>query len=257
MRIATWNVNGLRARLELLLHWLRARSPDVVGLQELKLSDEQFPHAELEALGYRALVHGQKAWNGVAILAREAIEPLCVGLPGQAELGARWLSGRVGGIAFASLYCPNGKQLGHDDFPRKLAWLDALSAHVAASHRADEPLALVGDFNLCPSELDTWNEAELAGEIFHTDEERSRFRRLSEWGLVDLFRAQNPQLRAFSWWDYRGGAFHKGEGLRIDLLLGTRALAARVKSVEIDRDYRKKVAGLVASDHAPVWADLA
>jgi exodeoxyribonuclease-3 len=118
-------------------------------------------------------------------------------------------------------------------------------------------LALVGDFNLCPSELDTWNEAELAGEIFHTDEERSRFRRLSEWGLVDLFRAQNPQLRAFSWWDYRGGAFHKGEGLRIDLLLGTRALAARVKSVEIDRDYRKKVAGLVASDHAPVWADLA
>jgi exodeoxyribonuclease-3 len=257
MRIATWNVNGLRARLELLLHWLRARTPDVVGLQELKLTDEQFPHAEVEALGYRALVHGQKAWNGVAILAREPIEALCVGLPGQGELGARWLSGRTGGIAFASLYCPNGKHLGHEDFPRKLAWLDAVSTHLAAAHRLDEPLVLAGDFNLCPGALDTWNEAELAGEIFHTEDERSRFRKLADWGLVDLFRAHHPQLRAFSWWDYRGGAFHKGEGLRIDLLLGTPALAQRLKGVEIDRDYRKKVAGLVASDHAPVWAELA
>jgi len=257
MRIATWNVNGLRARFELLLHWLRARSPDVVGLQELKLSAEQFPHAELEAAGYRALVHGQKSWNGVAILAREMPEPLCIGLPGQEEMGARLLGARVSGIGFACLYCPNGKHLGHEDFPRKLAWLDALAAHLSMRHSPGEPLALVGDFNVCPAPLDSWNEAGLAGEIFHTPEERARFRALCDWGLVDLFRAQHPERRAFSWWDYRGGAFHKGEGLRIDFLLATQALAARVKGVEIDREYRKKQAGLVASDHAPVWADLA
>jgi exodeoxyribonuclease-3 len=257
MRIATWNVNGLRARFELLLHWLRARSPDVVGLQELKLSDEQFPHAQLEAAGYRALVHGQKAWNGVAILAREPLEPLALGLPGQEELGARLVSARVGGIVFISLYVPNGKDLGHADFPRKLSWLDALAAHLAACHRAGEPLALVGDFNLCPGPLDSWNEATLEGEIFHTAEERARFRALADWGLVDLFRAQHPGRAAFSWWDYRGGAFHKGEGLRIDLLLATAPLAERTKAVEIDREYRKKQAGLAASDHAPVWADLA
>jgi exodeoxyribonuclease-3 len=257
MRIATWNVNGLRARLDFLIHWLRARSPDVVGLQELKLSDEQFPRAELEAAGYRALVHGQKGWNGVAILARETLEPLALGLPGQEALGARLIAARVAGIAFASLYCPNGKHVGHEDFPRKLAWLDALAAYLAARHRADEPLALVGDFNLCPGELDSWNEAGLSGEIFHTDAERARFRVLAGWGLVDLFRAQHPERRAFSWWDYRGGAFHKGEGLRIDLLLATAPLAQRVKAVEIDREYRKKQAGLAASDHAPVWADLA
>ena len=257
MRIATWNVNGLRSRFELVLHWLRARSPDVVGLQELKLNDDQFPHKELEAAGYRALVHGQKAWNGVAILAREPLEPLAAGLPGQEEMGARLISARVGEIAFSSVYIPNGKHLAHEDFPRKLAWLEALAAHVGARHRAGEPLALVGDFNLCPAPLDSWNEAALAGEIFHTDAERDRFRALAAWGLVDLFRAQHPELRAFSWWDYRGGAFHKGEGLRIDLLLATAPLAGRVKAVEIDREYRKKQAGLVASDHAPVWADLA
>jgi exodeoxyribonuclease-3 len=229
----------------------------VVGLQELKLADEQFPHAELEAAGYRALVHGQKSWNGVAILAREVPEPVCVGLPGQEEMGARLIGARVGGIQFASLYCPNGKHLGHEDFPRKLAWLDAVAAHLGQHHSAAEPLALVGDFNLCPAPVDSWNEAALAGEIFHTPEERGRFRALCDWGLVDLFRAHHPERRAFSWWDYRGGAFHKGEGLRIDFLLATPPVAQRLKGVEIDREYRKKQDGLVPSDHAPVWADLA
>jgi exodeoxyribonuclease-3 len=128
---------------------------------------------------------------------------------------------------------------------------------VAARHRAGEPLAVVGDFNLCPTPLDSWNEAELAGEIFHTDAERSRFRALADWGLVDLFRAQHPERRAFSWWDYRAGAFHKGEGLRIDLVLATAPIAQRLKAAEIDREYRKKQDGMVASDHAPVWAELA
>jgi exodeoxyribonuclease-3 len=255
MRVATFNVNGLRSRLAFLGHWLAARQPDVVCLQELKLTDAQFPHAELEKLGYRAAVHAEKSWNGVAILAREPLADVQQGLPGS-DLGARWISARVAGISVASVYCPNGKSVGHPDFPRKLAWYDALAAHWAATHRADEPALLGGDFNVCPSGLDSWNEAGLREQIFHTDAERERFRALLDQGLVDVFRARCPELRAYSWWDYRGGAFHKGEGLRIDLLLATRPVLERVTAVTIDRDYRKKQDGLIASDHAPVYADL-
>ena len=160
-------------------------------------------------------------------------------------------------MTFTTLYCPNGKSVGHDDFPRKLEWLESLLAHLERAHEASEALVLCGDFNICPSELDTWNEAKKRGTIFHTDEERSRFRRLLDWGLVDLYRREKPEGREFSWWDYRDGAFHRGMGLRIDFLLATEAVAGRVRSVEIDRDYRKKKDGLTASDHAPVMADLA
>jgi exodeoxyribonuclease-3 len=254
MRIATWNVNGIRARLDFVLHWLRARQPDVVGLQELKVTDEQFPHVELAAAGYRSVIHCQKSWNGVAVLARMPAELVRCGLPGQDELGARLVTARVGGLSFTTVYVPNGKHLGHEDFPRKLAWLDALIAHVATDDGA--PAILCGDFNLCPTELDTWNEAALRGHIFHTPEERERFQRLLASGWTDLFRSLNPEARAFSWWDYRAGAFHRGQGLRLDFLLATPPVAARVRSVEIDRDYRKKKDGFVASDHAPVLADL-
>jgi exodeoxyribonuclease-3 len=256
VRVATWNVNGLRARQDFLLAWLRARDPDVVALQELKLPDAQFPHDLLLGAGYHALVHGQKSWNGVAVLAKKPLEPVQVGLPGQEESGARLLTAEVEGLVFASLYCPNGKHIGHDDFPRKLAWYDALAEHVAAAHRPDAKLVLGGDFNVCPSALDSWDEAALAGQIFHTDAERARFRRLLDWGLCDLFREKNPELQAFSWWDYRDGAFHRGHGLRIDFLLGTAPVLARVKSVTIDREWRKKQEGLTASDHAPVIAEL-
>jgi exodeoxyribonuclease-3 len=256
VRVATWNVNGLRARQDFLLAWLRAREPDLVALQELKLPDAQFPHELFAAAGYQALVHGQKSWNGVAVLARKPLTPVQVGLPGQAESGARLLVAEVEGLAFASLYCPNGKHTGHDDFPRKLVWYDALAEHLAAAHRPDVPLVLGGDFNVCPSALDSWDEAALAGQIFHTDAERARFRRLLDWGLRDLFREKNPELRAFSWWDYRDGAFHRGHGLRIDFLLGTAPVLARVRSVTIDREWRKKQEGLTASDHAPVVAEL-
>lgn len=256
MRIATWNVNGMRARFDFIVHWLRARRPDVVGLQELKLTEEQFPRAELEAEGYRAVVHGQKGWNGVAVLSREAVTAIQEGLPGQEEAGARLLTAKVGEIAMTTVYCPNGKNTSHDDFPRKLEWFGALAAHVERSHDPGEPQILCGDFNVCPTALDSWNEEGFAGAIHHTEEERSRFRRLLDWGLVDVFREKLPESRAFSWWDYRGGAFHRGQGLRIDLLLATRSLMTRVRSVEIDRDYRKKKEGLTPSDHAPVIADL-
>jgi exodeoxyribonuclease-3 len=256
MRIATWNVNGLRARLPFVLHWLRARKPDVVGLQELKMTDDLFPHDVFADEGYRALTHGQKSWNGVAVLSREPAELRCAGLPGEEAFGARLLTADVGGLSFTTVYVPNGKSVGHDDYPRKLAWLARLAEHLDERHRTDEPTVLCGDFNVVPTPLDSWNEAALKGSIFHTDDERDRIRAFVEWGLADLYRERHPETREFSWWDYRGGAFHRGQGLRIDFLLGTRPVVERLRSVEIDREYRKKQEGMTASDHAPVIADL-
>ena len=256
MRIATWNVNGLRARLEFLLLWLREREPDVVGLQELKLTDEQFPRDEIESAGYQILSHGQKSWNGVAILSRKSAELVQRGLPEQQEMGARLISARIDDLVFATIYLPNGKDVGHDDFPRKLVWLDALRSWLESAHEPSDSLVLCGDFNVCPGPLDSHNEEKLRGGIFLTDEERSRFQGLIDWGLVDVFRAAHPESQTYSWWDYRGGAFHRGLGLRIDLMLATAAVNARVRGVEIDREYRKKKDGLTASDHAPVIVDL-
>jgi exodeoxyribonuclease-3 len=257
MRVATWNVNGLRARLEFLLLWLRERKPDLVGLQELKLTDEQFPHDAIESLGYRATTHGQKSWNGVAVLSREPVELVQRGLPGQEEFGARLLTVRAGDLDFTTLYCPNGKHTEHEDFPRKLAWLDALAEHLDARAEKDRRAVVCGDFNVCPEPIDSWDEERLHGSIFHTDAERARFARLLAGGFVDLFRRLHPTEQAFSWWDYRGGAFHRRHGLRIDFLLGSPAAAAATTSAVIDREWRKKKDALTPSDHAPVVAELA
>jgi exodeoxyribonuclease-3 len=257
VRIATWNVNGLRARVDFVLLWLRDRRPDVVGLQELKLTDEQFPHEVFADAGYQATVYGQKAWNGVAVLARSKPGPAECGLPGHESMGARLIRTEVCELDFATVYVPNGKSTEHEDFPRKLAWLDSLIDWVGQRKETDRPLVLCGDFNVCPGPLDSWNEDLLAGSIFHTAEERARFRRLLDRGLFDLFREREPETQAFSWWDYRGGAFHRKQGLRIDFLLASDAVRGRVREVWIDRDYRKKHDGLTPSDHAPVIADLA
>ena len=257
MRIATWNINGLRARLPFVVHWLRERKPDVVALQELKLVEEQFPHEIFGDEGYQAFVLGQKSWNGVAVLSRRGGEVLQRGLPGQEAAGARCLAVLVEDLVVTSVYCPNGKSVGHPDFPRKLEWFDALCEHLRTRWDSGEAFVLGGDFNLCPTPLDSWNETGLRGQIFHTDEERERFQRILDWGLRDLFRLRFPDTAAFSWWDYRGGAFHKRQGLRIDFLLGTESVAQRLESAEIDREYRKKKDGHTASDHAPVMAELA
>jgi exodeoxyribonuclease-3 len=256
MRLATWNVNGIRARLEFVKLWLAERRPDIVGLQELKMQDELFPHEEFARLGYRALVHGQKSWNGVAILGRQPLEPIQVGLPGEERFGSRLLAARSGGLEFATVYCPNGKSVGHDDFPAKLRWFDALVDWIDETWAAGSPLVLCGDFNICSTPIDSWSEEQLAGTIFHTEEERSRMRRLLHWGLIDLFRDLHPHRQEFSWWDYRGGAFHRRLGLRIDLLLGTEVVRSRTRSAEIDRNWRKKRDDLTPSDHAPVVVDL-
>jgi len=260
VRIATWNVNGLRARLEFVKLWLTEREPDVVGLQELKLEDGQFPHAELDALGYHAVIHGQKGWNGVAILSRLPVERIEAGLPGEADFGARLIRARIGqgalALDFTTLYCPNGKHVDHDDYPKKLAWFESLRRWAAGFVRADASAVLCGDFNIVPTPLDSYDEEELAGSIFHTVAERERYAALMEVGLRDLYRELEPETKAFSWWDYRGGAFHRKHGLRIDMLLGTPAVVARLRSVEIDREFRKKKGEMTPSDHAPVIAVL-
>ncbi len=256
MKIATWNINGLNARLDFVVHWLEARQPDVVGLQELKLTEDRFPASAFEEIGYESVVLGQKGWNGVAVLSRSPIETLQRGLPGQEDMGARLLSVSTVGLSYATVYCPNGKSLEHPDFERKLAWFDSLQEWLEQSCDPGSDFLLGGDFNICPSPLDSWNEGLLGGGIFHTSEERSRWSRLMEWGLVDLYREVEPAGTRFSWWDYRAGAFHKGQGLRIDFLLATAAIRERVRGVEIDREYRKKKEGMVASDHAPVIAEL-
>ena len=260
MRLATWNINGLRARLDFLCLWLEARRPDVVGLQELKLETEDFPHDRLAELGYQAAVHGEKSWNGVAVLSRGDLRIVQAGLPGQEAFGARLLEVRTLGVRFATVYCPNGKSVDHPDFARKLAWFDDLHGYCATAwDDPAEPGMLCGDFNICPGDLDSWwgqtGMAENAG-IFHTAAERARFAALLALGFHDLYRERHRDGREFSWWDYRGGAFHRGHGLRIDLLLGNPVLAQRVTDVTIDRDYRKKHNGLTASDHAPVHAEF-
>jgi len=254
MKVATWNVNGLQARLAFVLHWLRARQPDIVCLQELKLSGDKFPHLLFEGEGYHAIVHGQKAWNGVAILSREKGETLIRGLPGGQDLGARLVTARVGDLSVSSVYCPNGKSVDHEDYPRKLRWFGCLAEYLEGHTLANEPYILGGDFNLCPTSLDSWNETGLAGRIFHTSAEREAFSRLTGWGLTDLYRQLWPEEKQFTWWDYRAGAFHRNQGLRIDFLLATSPLSQRLKRVEVDREYRKKKDGLIASDHAPVIA---
>lgn len=256
MRIATWNINGLRARLDYLQLWLEQRRPDIVGLQELKTRDDAFPYDVFKALGYHPLVHGEKAWNGVAILSREPAELLHQGLAGQEAFGSRLISARIGSLVFETVYCPNGKTLDHDDFPRKLAWFDALLEHWRTCHEADQQVVLCGDFNIVPRALDSWRGADGDGRLFHTGEERRRLEALMGLGLHDLYRDAKPDEQAFSWWDYRGGAFHRGHGLRIDLLLGTEAVRQRLSDAVIDRDFRKKQDGLTASDHAPVYVDL-
>lgn len=256
MRIATWNVNGLRARIEFLTIWLKDRQPDVVGLQEIKVQEDQFPFAEMEELGYHSTIFGQKGWNGVAVLSKEPAEVLETGLAGQEEMGARLLTVAVGGINFTTVYCPNGKTLMHEDYPAKLMWLNRLADQFEGRSSGEQQTVLCGDFNVVPAPIDCWRGESADGSIFCTDEERSCVQRLRDIGLIDSYRDLYPQEQTFSWWDYRGGAFHQGHGLRIDHVYVSPATRARVVEARTDRDYRKKKEGFTASDHAPVIVDL-
>jgi len=257
--LSTWNVNGVRARSLRLAEWLAERQPDVVCLQELKIVESEFPHLELLSSGYHAVLSGQQSWNGVAVLAKERPEIVMRELPGAAAAGARFVVAKVHGIEVASVYIPNGKMLAHADYKLKLAWLESLAQHVEERQKSgsDVPFLVGGDFNVCQTDLDSYGGARFEGHIFHTVEERALVGRLEKAGLVDLYRQKYPDTVGFSWWDYRAGSFHKNEGMRLDLLFASPSLAARVKDVYVDRDFRKKgKSGSVPSDHAPVIAVL-
>lgn len=251
VKIVTWNINSVRARLERLVEFLATRAPDVVCLQELKCTDEQFPRAEVEAAGYRAEVFGQKTYNGVAILSRLPVTDVARNL-GDGDAQARVIAGTVGGVRVVNLYAPNGQALGTPAYEYKLEWYGKLARWLA---RQPRPLLVCGDFNVAPADLDTWDPLLWQGQTLASPREREVFfAAVAANALVDLFRARHPEGGRFTWWDYRAGAFHKNQGLRIDHFLVTSDLVARCTGVDVDRDARK---GKQPSDHAPVWAELA
>jgi exodeoxyribonuclease-3 len=254
MKIATWNVNSLKARMDRLLAFLARHSPDVLCLQELKLEAAAFPHAELLASGYHAVVNGQKTYNGVAILARTAPSEVALGLgPGDEDPHARAISATVGGVRVLSVYVPNGGEPESEKFSYKLAWLDRLIAHLAATHTPNESLVVCGDLNIAPDDLDVARPEEWAATVLCLPEVRARFQKLIALGLVDCVRKHHPEGRLYSWWDYRMLGFPKGNGLRIDHVLAMPPVADRCRAAYVDRNERK---GKLPSDHAPVLIEL-
>jgi exodeoxyribonuclease III len=254
VRLVTWNVNSLRARMPRVLELLAQHVPDVVCLQETKCAADGFPALELAAAGYTAVHHSAGQWAGVALLARDCLEisEPAVGLPGEpAATEARWCEATIAGIRFASAYIPNGRALDSLEFRRKLEFLDAIADRVAALQ--GQALAVAGDFNVAAADLDVYDPAAFIDSTHVTAEERSRLQRILAQGLVDAYRHLHPAETQFTWWDYRAGHFHKGLGLRIDMALLSQDLATRLTECDIDRNFRK---GPKPSDHAPLLVEL-
>jgi exodeoxyribonuclease-3 len=272
MRIATWNVNSLKARLDKVLWWLERAAPDVLLLQETKLADADAPVVPFRMAGYELVHHGEGRWNGVAIAARLPIEAVVTnfgdgpvrdsgpGAPAVAEEDfdpfdeARMVAALVGGVRVVSVYAPNGRQVGSPFYAGKLRWFERLARWLEEACRPDEPLVVGGDFNVAPTDLDVWDPEAVHGGTHVSPAERAAFERLLRWGLVDIYRRLRPEPGRYTWWDYRAGNFHRNEGMRIDHLLVTEPLAGRAVWAEIDREARKGVP--VPSDHAPLFVDL-
>jgi len=252
MKVATWNVNSVRARLDRLLAWLERQEPDLVCLQELKVTGEAFPREAVEAAGYHAAVFGQKTYNGVAILAREEPANVKRGMgEGDADPQARLIGAEVEGVRVFNAYVPNGGEVGSDKWVYKLEWISRFAEHVAADASPSARVLVCGDLNVARDDLDVARPQEWADSVLCHPDARESLARLREWGLVDVLREKHPEGGIYSWWDYRRLAFPKGDGLRIDHILATPALAARCTRAEVDRDERK---GSKPSDHAPVVA---
>lgn len=252
MHIATWNVNSVRARKERVLAWLSAQQPDALCLQETKVTDDAFPYAEFEAVGYHMVVSGQRTYNGVAILSRAPPADVVRKFDdGEEEHEARFLSARVSGVRVVCVYVPNGQVVGSDKFSYKLAWLSRLRRYL--DHHCDptDLLALCGDLNVAPEPRDVHDPAAWQDTVLFHPEARAALQELCAWGLVDALRLHHSESGLYSWWDYRQLAFPKNHGLRIDHILVTKSLAARCVNAHIDRETRK---GQGASDHAPVVA---
>jgi len=265
MRIATWNVNSLKARLEKLAWWIDRARPDVVLMQETKLADDAAPREEMARLGYELAHHGQGRWNGVAIASRVGISDVVTnfGRPvgAASEEGdieplaeARMVSAVCGGVRVVSLYAPNGRVVDSPFYEAKLSWFAHLERWLGAACDPGQPLVLGGDFNVAPTDADVWDAAACHGGTHVSPREREAFARLGAWGLVDGYRVHHAEPGRFTWWDYRAGNFHKNYGMRIDHLLAPPAVAQRSRWAEIDREARKGKP--LPSDHAPLVLDL-
>jgi exodeoxyribonuclease-3 len=267
MRIATWNVNSLKARLEKVSWWLERARPDVLLMQETKLADARAPVAEFRAAGYELAHHGEGQWNGVAIASRVGIANVVTnfGEPLRAErtpevgddeplAEARMLAATCGGVRVVSVYAPNGRSVGSSFYEAKLVWYDRLAQWLEGTADPGEPLVLGGDLNIAPEDQDVWDPEACHGGTHVSPREREAFARLCSWGLVDAYRLLHAEPGRYTWWDYRAGAFHKNRGMRIDHLLVTRSVAARTVWAEIDREARKGKP--IPSDHAPLVIDL-
>jgi len=263
VRIATWNVNSVLARVPRLVEWLGIAEPDVLCMQELKTTSELFPHAAVEELGYEVAAYGTGRWNGVAILSRVGIDDVQRGLTGEpgfqpedAMLEAnepRAVGATCGGVRVWSVYVPNGREVGHAHYDYKLAWLDALHTTVAAELSPDRPFAVLGDFNIAPTDEDVWDIKDFAGLTHVTEPERAKLAALRDLGLHDVIPRGMKYPTNYTYWDYRAGNFHKNLGMRIDLCYATADLAEHVEDAYVDREARK---GKLPSDHAPVVFDF-
>ena len=267
MRIATWNVNSLRARLEKVRWWLERAEPDVLLMQETKLSDADAPVDVFREAGYELAHHGERRWNGVAIASRCGIEGVVTGFgealrpapPAEATdaeplAEARMIAAVCAGIRVVSLYAPNGRSVGSPFYTAKLAWFGHLARWLAHTADANEALVMGGDLNVAPSDLDVWDPQACHGGTHVSAPEREAFANLRRWGLVDAYRLHHPEAGRYTWWDYRAGHFHKNRGMRIDHLLVSRPLETRTLWAEIDREARKGKP--TPSDHAPLVIDL-
>jgi len=258
VRIATWNVNSLKARLPHVEQWLEYARPDVLCLQETKLADDAFPVMPFQALGYEVAFHGEGRWNGVAIASRVGLDDVVAGFseaPEAEVVEARLMSATCGGVRVASLYVPNGRAVGHAHYRYKLDWLAGVAHWLETTCHPSEFLALCGDFNIAPTDRDVYDPEKFVGATHVSEPERAALRRLLDWGLVDGFRLLYDDDRLFTWWDYRAGDFHSGRGMRIDLMLVTEPLAKGVTWGLVDRNARKGKQG-VPSDHAPLLLDV-
>jgi len=257
VRIATWNVNALKVRLPRVEEWLAYAQPDVLCMQETKLSDAAFPHMAFATLGYETAHHGSGRWNGVALLSRVGIEDVVDGFCQdlEADQDTRLISATCGGVRVSSVYVPNGRAVDSEHYAYKLSWFDRLRSHLERTADPAAPVAVCGDFNVAPEDRDVWDPSKFVGSTHVSGPERQALARLEEWGLVDAFRQRYPDTgRLFTYWDYRAGDFHSHRGMRIDLVLVSRPLADKVVWALVDRNARK---GKLPSDHAPLVVDIA
>ncbi len=253
-KIATWNVNSIRARLPRVLEWLDEFKPDVALLQEIKATDETFPALEIEDRGYNVEIHGQKNFNGVAILSKSPIEDVIRGLPGNEDDDqARYIEGFTGGLRVASIYLPNGNPAPGKKFDYKLRWMDCLHDHMKKTLALEEATVFGGDYNVIPAEEDVYDPSAWEDDALFRLESRNRFRRLLYLGLTDAYRVIHSEPHKYSFWDYQGGAWQKDFGIRIDHLLLSPQAVDRLKDCDIDRGPRGKEK---ASDHTPVWCEI-